>query len=91
MSAIRSTLSRRQLLQLGDAESALLQADEGLERCRSLANPRLLSALLINRVIALCDSGFAGQIPPPSTRSEAAELMPALIFPRNRKGSGSIP
>ncbi len=30
-----------------------------------------------SRVIALCDSGFAGRIPPPSARAEALELMPA--------------
>ena len=30
-----------------------------------------------SRVIALCDAGFAGRIPPPSTRSEASELKPA--------------
>ncbi len=29
-----------------------------------------------SRVIALCDTGFAGRIPPPSTRPEASELMP---------------
>jgi methionyl-tRNA synthetase len=30
-----------------------------------------------SRVIALCDSGFAGRTPPPSDRPEAAELLPA--------------
>ncbi len=29
------------------------------------------------RVIALCDTGFAGQLPRPSTRPEASELLPA--------------
>jgi methionyl-tRNA synthetase len=29
-----------------------------------------------SRVIALCDSGFSGKIPPPSTRPEATELLP---------------
>jgi methionyl-tRNA synthetase len=29
-----------------------------------------------SRVIALCDSGFAGRIPPPSSRPEASELSP---------------
>ena len=29
-----------------------------------------------SRVLALCDTGFAGRIPPPSTRPEASELMP---------------
>lgn len=53
-----------ELLQLGDAESALLQADEGLERCRALANPRLLSALLINRLIALAELGRAAEALP---------------------------
>jgi methionyl-tRNA synthetase len=30
-----------------------------------------------SRVIALCDTGFGGRIPPPSTRPEAGELAPA--------------
>lgn len=30
-----------------------------------------------SRVIALCDAGFSGRIPPPSTRPETAELLPA--------------
>jgi len=29
-----------------------------------------------SRVIALCDTGFAGRIPPPSSRPEASELLP---------------
>ena len=53
-----------ELLEFGDAESALLQTGEGLERCRSLANPRLSSALLINRVIALTELGRAAEALP---------------------------
>jgi methionyl-tRNA synthetase len=30
-----------------------------------------------SRVLALCDTGFAGRLPPPSTRPEASELKPA--------------
>jgi methionyl-tRNA synthetase len=32
---------------------------------------------ITSRVIALCDTGFAGRLPPPSTRPEAVELLPA--------------
>ncbi len=30
-----------------------------------------------SRVLTLCDTGFSGRIPPPSTRPEASELLPA--------------
>lgn len=49
-----------ELLQLGDCDAALVHLDEGLQRCRRLANPRLLAAVLINRVIALSELGRAG-------------------------------
>ena len=42
-----------------DGQAALVQVDEGLVRCRRLTNPRLLSALLINRVIVLTELGRA--------------------------------
>ena len=48
-----------ELLQLGDCDAALVHLDEGPRRCRRLANPRLLAAVLINRVIALSELGRA--------------------------------
>ncbi len=48
-----------ELIQLADFDAALAQLEEGLERCRSMDNPRLLAALLINRAIALMELGRA--------------------------------
>jgi diguanylate cyclase (GGDEF)-like protein len=44
-----------ELLQLGDYHEALRYLDQGVARCRRLKNPRLLSVLLINRVICLTE------------------------------------
>ena len=44
-----------ELLQLGDCEEALRHLGLGIARCASLNNVRLLSVLLINRVICLTD------------------------------------
>ena len=44
-----------ELLQLGDYYQALKYLDEGIERCRKLANQHLLAVLLLNRVICLTD------------------------------------
>ncbi len=48
-----------ELQQLGDHDEALRHIDQGLERCGALANPRMHSALLINRVISLTELGRA--------------------------------
>ena len=48
-----------ELQQLGDHDEALRHIDQGIERCGALANPRLRSALLINRVISLTELGRA--------------------------------
>ena len=40
-----------ELLQIGDYEHALQHVDQGLARCSKLNNARLVSVLLINRVI----------------------------------------
>ncbi|HEX6244358.1 MAG TPA: tetratricopeptide repeat protein, partial [Polyangiales bacterium] len=42
-----------ELLQIGDYHEALRYLDQGIARCHHLNNPRLLSVLLINRVICL--------------------------------------
>ncbi len=44
-----------ELLQLGDCDEALRHVDLGIARCRSLNNVRLLSVLLINRIICLSE------------------------------------
>lgn len=44
-----------ELLQLGDYHEALRYLDQGIARCQRLKNPRLLSVLLINRVICLTE------------------------------------
>ena len=44
-----------ELLQLGDCEEALRHLGLGIARCASLNNVRLLSVLLINRIICLTD------------------------------------
>ena len=44
-----------ELLQIGDYEHALQHVDQGLARCARLKNPRLVSILLINRLICLTE------------------------------------
>ena len=46
-----------ELYQLGDYEEALNYLHEGIERCASLANARLHSVLLVNRIVCLTDLG----------------------------------
>ena len=74
-----------ELLQLGDAEASLMQINEGLDGCRRLANPRLLAALLINRVIALTELGRAPEALPDVHEVRA---IPADEQGRGRNESG---
>ena len=46
-----------ELLQLGDYDEALAQVERGLARARALRNAKLLSVLLVNRVLCLSDLG----------------------------------
>jgi diguanylate cyclase (GGDEF)-like protein len=50
-----------ELLQLGDYYQALKYLEEGIERCRKLANKHLLAVLLLNRVICLTDLDLAAE------------------------------
>ncbi len=50
-----------ELLQLGDYYEALKYLDEGIERCRKMANNHLLAILLLNRVICLTDLDLAAE------------------------------
>lgn len=69
-----------ELMQLGDAEAALAQIDEGLARCRRLANPRLLATLLINRVIVLTELGRAHEA--------LADVAAVRAIPTDEQGRG---
>jgi diguanylate cyclase (GGDEF)-like protein len=44
-----------ELQQIGDYHEALRYLDQGIARCHDLHNPRLLSVLLINRIICLTE------------------------------------
>jgi diguanylate cyclase (GGDEF)-like protein len=63
-----------ELLQIGDCGEALRHVDLGLARCGGLANPRLLAALLINRVICLTELDRAADALPDVAR--IGELPP---------------
>jgi diguanylate cyclase (GGDEF)-like protein len=71
-----------ELLQLGDDHEALRLVDEGLTRCARLNNLRLLSALLVNRVICLTSLG------------RSTEALPAihqvLGLPVDASGRGTM-
>ncbi|KAB2874856.1 MAG: diguanylate cyclase [Burkholderiaceae bacterium] len=44
-----------ELQQIGDYHEALRYLDQGISRCHELSNPRLLSVLLVNRIICLTE------------------------------------
>jgi diguanylate cyclase (GGDEF)-like protein len=73
-----------ELLQIGDYEHALQHVDQGLARCAKLRNARLLSVLLINRVICLTELGRAAESLPDIT---AVLDMPADPSGRGRMAS----
>jgi diguanylate cyclase (GGDEF)-like protein len=69
-----------ELMQLGDSEAALVQLDEGLERCRRLSNPRVLASLLINRIVVLTDLGRAHEA--------LADVDAVRAIPADEQGRG---
>ena len=71
-----------ELMQIGDSEEALRHIDQGLERCRTLRNPRLLSVLLINRDGCLTDLGRAAQALP--------DIAVLLALPASADGRGAM-
>ena len=73
-----------ELLQLGDCEEALRHIEQGLSRCAALNNPRLLSVLLINRVIGLDELGRPHEALPDIERILA---LPADAGGRGRMSS----
>lgn len=50
-----------ELLELGDHDEAIRQVERGLQRMQGLSNGRLLSVLMVNRVICLTELGRAAE------------------------------
>lgn len=71
-----------ELLQLGDCEEALRHLGLGIARCASLNNVRLLSVLLINRVICLTDLDRPAQALP--------DIARVLALPIGVNGRGTL-
>jgi diguanylate cyclase (GGDEF)-like protein len=70
-----------ELLQLGDYHEALRYVEEGVQRSRRQANPRLLSVLLINRVICLTEMNRAAAALP--------DILHLCALPADAQGRGS--
>jgi two-component system, cell cycle response regulator len=73
-----------ELMQLGDYDEALAQIERGLDRCEGLKNAKLLSVLLINRVLCLVDMQRADEALP-----TVHELLSMQVGPLGR-GSTSL-
>jgi diguanylate cyclase (GGDEF)-like protein len=71
-----------ELLQLGDGHEALRHVDTGIECCARLNNPRLLSVLLINRIIGLCELGRPHDALP--------DLLRVRELPADASGRGTM-
>jgi diguanylate cyclase (GGDEF)-like protein len=71
-----------ELMQIGDNEEALRHVEQGLDRCRDLDNPRLMSVLRINRVVSLTELGRPEQALP--------DIAALLAVPANAEGRGAI-
>lgn len=71
-----------ELLQLGDCHEALRHVDSGLARCERIANQRLLSVLLINRIICLTDLERPAEALP--------DLQRVLAMPASADGRGPM-
>ena len=67
-------------LQLGDSLEALRHVDQGISRCRRLDNVRLLSILLLNRVICLTELDRA--------REALPDIERILALPADTSGRG---
>jgi len=70
-----------ELIQLGDHHQALSYVEEGIARYAKLDNPRLLSVLLINRVICLTNLERAAEA--------VADVRRLLELPTDASGRGS--
>ena len=70
-----------ELISLGDCEEGLTYANEGIERCKHLNNPRLMGVLLLNRMTCLTDLARASEALP--------DLHSLLSMPANIDGRGA--
>lgn len=71
-----------ELLQIGDCPQALLHVDQGIARCAALNNARLLSVLLINRVICLTELNRPQEALP--------DIARVLALPADESGRGTM-
>lgn len=71
-----------ELLQLGDCPEALRHVDQGIARCTGLNNARLLSVLLINRIICLIELGRPAEALP--------DIARVLEMPADASGRGTM-
>ncbi|WP_425261817.1 diguanylate cyclase [Rubrivivax sp. RP6-9] len=71
-----------ELLQLGDCHEALRHVDSGLQRCQRIQNMRLLSVLLINRVLSLTDLDRPAEALP--------DVQRVLAMPADADGRGPM-
>jgi diguanylate cyclase (GGDEF)-like protein len=71
-----------ELLQIGDYEHGLQHVDQGLARCQGLKNQRLVSVLLINRVICLTELRRASECMP--------DVRALLAMPPDDSGRGRM-
>ena len=69
-----------ELFQLGEYDEALAYLHEGIDRCRELANPRIESVLLLNRIVCLADLG--------RPREALADIERLLAMPADASGRG---
>ena len=70
-----------ELLQLGDCDEALTTINRGLARCEGMRNPRLVSLLLINRIMCLTELGRAPEA--------LADLQHICTLPTDASGRGT--
>ena len=71
-----------ELLQLGDYHLALEHVDAGVARCDGMRNARLVSVLLINRIVCLTELDRAGEALPDVER--------VLAIPADGSGRGTL-
>jgi diguanylate cyclase (GGDEF)-like protein len=78
--AVLSCNLAHELYQLGDYAEALRYIEEGIERCQYLDNARLLSVLLVNRIVCLTDLG--------RPREALPDIRRLLELPADATGRG---
>lgn len=71
-----------ELLQIGDCDEALRHVDLGLARCSGLSNARLVSVLLINRIVCLSELGRPQEALP--------DIARVLALPTDASGRGTM-